>query len=106
MKTTITFLILFSIRLMAGIGIGYSDSGALPVELTSFTAKQSASSVELRWATATEINNYGFEIQKSVINKLDKLNNNDSNWPLDCRSWNYHVHCKGENEKYPLSGRS
>jgi hypothetical protein len=39
MKVMITYLILFSIQLFAGIGIGYSTTGSLPVELTSFTAK-------------------------------------------------------------------
>ena len=37
---------------------------ALPVELTSFTATAKSSSVELNWQTATEVNSYGFEIQR------------------------------------------
>jgi hypothetical protein len=69
MKTIITFLSLFSIQLFAGIGIGYSAVGSLPVELTSFTAKQSVSGVELRWATATEVSNFGFEIERAYLNK-------------------------------------
>jgi Secretion system C-terminal sorting domain len=40
----------------------------LPVELTSFTALAAGSLVELRWNTATEINNYGFEIQRTLFN--------------------------------------
>ncbi|MCX6151969.1 MAG: hypothetical protein NTX22_15700 [Ignavibacteriales bacterium] len=56
---------LFTLKLFAGIGVGYSSVGALPVELTLFTAKQNGSSVELYWVTATEINNYGFEIERS-----------------------------------------
>jgi len=67
MKTTITLLILFSIQLCAGIGIGYSEVGTLPVELTSFTAKQSANGTELRWTTATEVNNFGFEIERAYL---------------------------------------
>ncbi len=39
----------------------------LPVELTSFTAKVNQNIVELKWQTATEVNNYGFEIQRSVV---------------------------------------
>src|ERR1035438_8165209 len=65
MKTTIILLVLFSIQLCASIGIGYSAVGALPVELTSFTAKQSASGVELNWITATEVNNLGFDIERA-----------------------------------------
>ncbi len=40
---------------------------ALPVELASFTAEIAEKSVELKWRTATEVNNYGFEIQRSAI---------------------------------------
>ena len=36
-----------------------------PVELTSFTAKEFSNGVELNWRTATEVNNYGFEIERS-----------------------------------------
>ncbi|MEJ2196065.1 MAG: T9SS type A sorting domain-containing protein [Ignavibacteriaceae bacterium] len=39
--------------------------GNLPVELTSFTASVINNDVILKWSTATEINNQGFEIQKS-----------------------------------------
>ena len=44
-----------------------SSSVALPVELTSFTAEIAVKSVELKWNTATETNNYGFEIQRSAV---------------------------------------
>ena len=67
MRSTITFLILFSIQLCAGIGVGTSGLGVLPVELTSFTANLSGGNVELRWVTATEVNNYGFEIEHSSV---------------------------------------
>jgi hypothetical protein len=40
-------------------------SDALPVELTAFTASASALGVELYWTTATELNNYGFEIERA-----------------------------------------
>ncbi len=43
---------------------GYADP-FVPVELTSFTASVTGSSVNLNWTTGTETNNYGFEIQKS-----------------------------------------
>ena len=39
----------------------------LPVELTSFNASVSGGKVTLNWQTATEVNNYGFEIQRSVV---------------------------------------
>jgi len=38
----------------------------LPVELTSFTANVNQNIVELNWQTATEVNNYGFEIERTA----------------------------------------
>jgi hypothetical protein len=40
----------------------------LPVELTSFTASTSGSQVTLNWKTATEVNNYGFEVERRSVN--------------------------------------
>ncbi len=37
----------------------------LPVELTSFTAKVSGSAIQLSWETKTEINNYGFDVERA-----------------------------------------
>ncbi|MEI7812296.1 MAG: T9SS type A sorting domain-containing protein [Ignavibacteria bacterium] len=73
MKKLITLLILSAVQLYAGIGVGTSQPGVLPVELTSFTAMVSENSVLLKWTTATEVNNYGFEIEKAV-QKADKTN--------------------------------
>ena len=47
------------------------SNDALPVELTSFSASVNGNSVRLTWNTATEVNNYGFEIERS---------SNDSGW--------------------------
>ena len=41
-------------------------NGVLPVELTSFTAALSGEAVSLKWNTATEVNNYGFSIERST----------------------------------------
>jgi len=42
----------------------------LPVELTSFNAKLvNNNSVKLQWQTATEVNNYGFEIERALLLK-------------------------------------
>ena len=38
--------------------------GALPVELTSFSALVQNKTVILNWQTATEVNNYGFEVER------------------------------------------
>jgi hypothetical protein len=42
-------------------------SGGLPVEMTSFTAAAQSMSAQLKWNTATEVNNYGFEIERRAI---------------------------------------
>ena len=39
----------------------------LPVELLEFTATSLGTSVQLKWKTATEVNNYGFEIEQRFI---------------------------------------
>ncbi|GAB6283000.1 MAG: hypothetical protein STSR0008_17540 [Ignavibacterium sp.] len=44
----------------------------LPVELTTFLANVLTNGVELKWQTATEVNNYGFEVLRSA--------QNDENW--------------------------
>jgi aminopeptidase N len=47
-----------------------SISPVLPVELISFTAEKKNNFVELKWKTACEQNNKGFEIEKSIINEM------------------------------------
>lgn len=42
--------------------------GVVPVELTSFSALTNGTSVNLSWSTATETNNYGFEVQRKSLN--------------------------------------
>lgn len=43
-----------------------TSASPLPVELTSFSASIIGSTVQLTWATATEVNNYGFEILRQA----------------------------------------
>ena len=42
-----------------------SSITALPVELTSFASTIHGNQVTLNWSTATEVNNYGFEVQRA-----------------------------------------
>jgi hypothetical protein len=49
-------------------GTPCGDQGALPVSFRAFTASRSNSVVALRWTTATESNNLGFEIQRLMGN--------------------------------------
>ncbi len=50
---------------------GNLGAGPLPVELTSFSAFTKQHVVELNWNTATELNNYGFEVEKCRIQKSE-----------------------------------
>jgi uncharacterized membrane protein len=44
----------------------FGGGNALPVQLTSFTAAMQGTSAILNWATATEKNNAGFQIERSI----------------------------------------
>ncbi|MBK9332393.1 MAG: T9SS type A sorting domain-containing protein [Ignavibacteria bacterium] len=58
------------------VAIGLTDfsdfaiggSEALPVELSSFVSSISGNSVTLNWTTSSEINNSGFDIERSSVN--------------------------------------
>ena len=56
------------------------SSNPLPVELQSLSAASTSSAtIELKWETATEVNNYGFEVerevssQQSVVSSWEKI---------------------------------
>ncbi len=53
-------------KYISGVNGGrlYLSDQPLPVELTSFSAKNNEDKVILNWETATEVNNYGFEVQR------------------------------------------
>lgn len=48
-------------------GIGTKCGGALPVELTAMTAHAFERSATLNWTTATETNNFGFDIERRLM---------------------------------------
>jgi hypothetical protein len=52
----------------------------LPVELTSFTATTHNNSVSLVWQTATEVNNYGFEIERRTISNHQITQSSIDSW--------------------------
>ncbi len=52
-------------EILQGDKVWVTDLQPLPVELTSFIATATAEGVLLNWTTATEINNQGFEIERS-----------------------------------------
>ncbi len=51
-----------------GIRIATSWESIVPVELTSFNASITGTNVLLKWTTATEINNSGFDIERRTQN--------------------------------------
>lgn len=67
--------------------LNYSQN-SLPVELTSFSANVADNFVKLNWRTETEVNNYGFDVErKSENSNWEKINfvngNGNSNSPKD-----------------------
>jgi len=58
-------------------GIAFAPSSTpTPVEMTSFTAIAQKMSAQLIWNTATEVNNYGFEIERRAIsNRQSAIDN-------------------------------
>jgi hypothetical protein len=78
MKTNTTFLSAgwdYTIWNMGdGINAGYPyldwqnpGGTAMPVELSSFSATTIGSTVRLSWNTSTEVNNYGFEVERCAL---------------------------------------
>ena len=57
----------------ATINANDPTSEPLPVELTSFRGYSEESYVQLNWSTATELNNYGFDLER-------KVNDENSEW--------------------------
>lgn len=74
----------------------------LPVELISFTAIVKDKFILLQWKTQTEVNNYGFDIERSTDNsrweKIGFVNgNNNSNSPNE---YFFEYHPTGGNKFY------
>ena len=59
--------------------IGILVYGIVPVELTSFTASVVDGKAELKWQTASELNNAGFDIEKAVFDQ-QAATGNKKNW--------------------------
>jgi len=56
-----------------------NNETVLPVELTSFTSNVIGNKVELNWQTATEVNNYGFEVQRLAVSNQLLANSQELN---------------------------
>jgi len=58
---------------ISGINPNGTTDTPLPVELTSFSASVIRHSIKLNWQTATEVNNYGFEVERNTpLNPLSR----------------------------------
>jgi pectate lyase len=51
-----------------------TDHTPIPVELASFNASVNGNDVQLNWITSTEINNFGFEVERSQKSKVKSQN--------------------------------
>ncbi len=56
-------------------GMDDPNNAVLPVELSFFSASSNKNNVELQWKTATEVNNFGFEIERTALGNLLLANN-------------------------------
>ncbi|MFH1194858.1 MAG: fibronectin type III domain-containing protein [bacterium] len=56
------------------------QTSPLPVELQNFSASINGSEILLKWNTVTEVNNYGFEIEKSVSSMQLAFGSEKQNW--------------------------
>lgn len=61
------YYVLFAL-IQYAVNNGGTFPGFIPVELTSFAASVLGTDVRLSWMTATELNNQGFEIERSTDN--------------------------------------
>ena len=66
---------------------GVSSAGVLPVELVSFNAMIVKDKVELIWQTATELNNYGFEVERSQTPQAGQASNPASGAGVKSETW-------------------
>jgi hypothetical protein len=57
-----------------------NQNDALPVEMSTFSATSGSGSVELQWKTETELNNYGFEIERKAPVENKQENSKARTW--------------------------
>ena len=52
-------------------GVGGASDNPLPVQLSSFSASIKNGTVLLNWRTETEVNNFGFDVERNQISKIN-----------------------------------
>jgi hypothetical protein len=68
MRTNIYFLL--TVVFLNTYSYSQKDNDILPVELIYFEAFVLSNGVLVRWGTATEVNNFGFELQRASTNLI------------------------------------
>jgi len=63
----------FQVTGNGAVGDAYCGDAPVPVQLVSFTFEVLEDSVKLYWETATEVNNYGFEIERISVGQISNL---------------------------------
>ncbi|HSW56675.1 MAG TPA: M20/M25/M40 family metallo-hydrolase [Ignavibacteriaceae bacterium] len=93
-------------RLTIGTVATLADlSDIVPVELLAFTASVKNSDVELLWSTASELNNMGFEIERSIDNQdnfitVGFVDGKGSSSEINYYSFTDHPQLSGVNQLY------
>ena len=64
-------------KFLANGGAVTINSSVLPVELTSFTASLNNSAVVLNWSTATEVDNFGFDVESRFVKEDENGRNGE-----------------------------
>lgn len=54
---------------------GFAQNGSMPVELSSFSAVIINEGIKINWRTETEVNNYGFEVERRIENQREVFGN-------------------------------
>jgi hypothetical protein len=60
-------------KALAQAAVTLQGNTVLPVELVAFTATANRMNADLHWSTATEVNNYGFEIERRQTANWEKV---------------------------------
>ena len=66
---------LVTARLLAHGGAVTINSNILPVELVTFTVTTNRMNADLYWSTATEVNNYGFDVERRSVSSQSSTAN-------------------------------
>jgi hypothetical protein len=60
-------------RALAQTNVTLITNTLLPVELVSFTANANSMNADLRWSTASEVNNFGFAVERKAMGTWNKV---------------------------------